>query len=191
MRPHVLRKIALAVGAIPVTAAAVTAAAVTAAAVTAVSAVAAIVFPIPVAFAGVALTRAYSQVPGAVHAISAVVGTRTQPAVEDCGFKPEERRPKSLTLSCADAGSIGEDLVWHSWGAAQAYATGTYTWHICTPYCAASNKWGKTTATFTLEQPVHTNVGWLFEKLVVHLKGKAGGTPPVIVYIWKPIAAAH
>ncbi|HTV10736.1 MAG TPA: hypothetical protein VME20_02655 [Acidimicrobiales bacterium] len=118
----------------------------------------------------------------------APVGTKSKPAVEDCGFAPAELKPKELTLACADAGAIGSDLVWHSWGASQAYATGTYTWHICEPSCVASRRWAKARANFTLQQPTDTSAGWLFEKLVVNITGHV---PPQMekhqVYIFRPL----
>jgi hypothetical protein len=87
--------------------------------------------------------------------------------------KPEVR-PSYLILSCADANSQGQDLIWTKWGPSEAYAAGTYTWNLCTPNCAASKKWDKAAANFTLSKPVgtRTKAGWLFERLVVHITGK-------------------
>ena len=99
-------------------------------------------------------------------------GTRSLPAVEDCGLSAPQVRPKSLTIACGDANSRGVQLAWSTWGRASARATGTFTWNVCVPYCAASKKWDKTAATFTLSKPVSTKKGWLFEALVVHITGK-------------------
>ena len=82
-------------------------------------------------------------------------------------------RPKTLTLACADGNSLAVDLVWSSWGSKTATAAGVYTWNTCVPYCAASKTWDRTAASFTLSDPVHTKAGWLFEKLTVHITGKA------------------
>ncbi len=121
---------------------------------------------------------------------AAVVGTKARPAVEDCGLAPATVRPRDLTLSCADGGTLGVNLAWQTWGPAEAYAKGVYTWNPCTPYCAAAKKWGKTTASFTLEDPVHTKTGWLFEKLVVRLTGKLPPhTSRVLTFAEKPLAA--
>ena len=118
-----------------------------------------------------------SPVPAALPtpaAFTAVKGTKTEPAVEDCGLGKPEVRPSWLTLSCADANSLGVHLSWSRWGPTAAYATGTYTWNTCVPYCAASKTWDKASADFTLSKPVHvgTKAGWLFEQLVVRITGK-------------------
>jgi hypothetical protein len=102
-----------------------------------------------------------------------VMGTKAKPAVEDCGLGKPEVRPATLTLACADANDLAVKLVWSKWTATGAYATGTDTWNTCVPYCAASKTWDKTQANFTLSDPVKTSAGWLFEKLVVHITGKA------------------
>jgi hypothetical protein len=101
-----------------------------------------------------------------------VRGTKATPAVEDCGLSKPEIRPRHLTLACADANSLGDDLVWAKWASSGASATGTFTWNTCVPYCAASKKWDKASARFVLGDPVETTAGWLFEKLVVHVTGK-------------------
>jgi hypothetical protein len=103
----------------------------------------------------------------------ATMGTKARPAVEDCGLSKPKVRPATLTLACADANNLGVKLVWARWTATGAYATGTDTWNACTPYCAASKTWYKTAANFTLSHPVKTPAGWLFEKLVVRITGKA------------------
>jgi len=119
---------------------------------------------------------------------AAAMGTKSKPAVEDCGLPPAAVKPKSLVLACADAGEVGVDLEWRTWGSGQAFATGVYTWHVCTPSCVASNKWEKASATFALEQPALTKDGWLFEKLVVHITGRLPSRmPKQLVFIWKPV----
>jgi hypothetical protein len=104
---------------------------------------------------------------------AAVMGTKAKPAVEDCGQGKPEIRPTGLILTCADANDQAVKLVWSKWTATEAYATGTDTWNTCVPYCAASKTWDKTQADFTLSDPVKTSAGWLYEKLVVHITGKA------------------
>lgn len=108
---------------------------------------------------------------GPASATGTALGTKAQPAVEDCGLGKPEVRPTSLTLACADANTMGLHLSWSKWGPTQAVATGTYTWNTCVPYCAASKKWDKRAATFTLGQPAKTSSGWLFERLVVRVTG--------------------
>jgi hypothetical protein len=46
-------------------------------------------------------------------------------------------RPKSLTLTCADANTSLSALRWSSFGGASAMATGTLDLNTCTPNCAA------------------------------------------------------
>lgn len=118
------------------------------------------------AFGAVAATT------GAASALAPVKGTRAVPAVADCGLAAPQVRPKSLTIACGDANSLGVHLVWSKWGATGARASGTYTWNTCVPYCAASKKWDKAAATFSLSKPASTKKGWLFEELVVHITGK-------------------
>ncbi|MGA3217476.1 MAG: hypothetical protein ABSE77_00120 [Acidimicrobiales bacterium] len=115
------------------------------------------------------------------------MGTKAKPAVEDCGLGKPEVRPASLILACADANDQAVKLVWTKWTAAGAYARGTDTWNTCVPYCAASKTWDKTAANFTLSDPVKTPAGWLFEKLVVHITGKAPkDMERTVVYSEKP-----
>ncbi|HVR06023.1 MAG TPA: hypothetical protein VMS02_08270 [Solirubrobacteraceae bacterium] len=46
-------------------------------------------------------------------------------------------RPKSLTLTCADANTALSGLRWSSFGGATAKATGMLDLNTCTPNCAA------------------------------------------------------
>jgi len=141
-----------------------------------------------VAFSGAASAAVAALVVTPTVSWAAVTGTRSKPAVQDCGLPPASIKPKSLVLACADAGEIGVNLEWRTWGSGRAFATGVYTWHVCTPSCAASNKWEKAAATFTLEQPAQTKDGWLFEKLVVDIAGRLpSGMPKQLVFIWKPV----
>ncbi len=93
-------------------------------------------------------------------------------AVMDCGLGTPKVRPKTLVLACADANAMAVALKWSQWGPNQAVATGTYTWNLCVPYCAASKKWGRAPARVALSDPVHTISGWLFERLAVRITGK-------------------
>jgi hypothetical protein len=79
--------------------------------------------------------------------------------------------PKTLVLACADANGVADSLVWTKWSSTTARAKGVYTWNLCVPYCAASKKWGRTSADFGLGKAVHTSKGWLFEELTVHITG--------------------
>ena len=107
-----------------------------------------------------------SATPTKVDAVATAV-----PHLEDCGMGKDLLEPKTLVLACADGGSVAESLVWTKWDSTTARAKGVYTWNLCVPYCAASKKWGKTSADFGLGHPVHTRQGWLFEQLTVHITG--------------------
>jgi len=123
-----------------------------------------------------------------VPSLHGPLGTKAVPAVEVCGLLKPSVRPASMILACGDGGTLGAQLHWTKWGAASAYATGTYTWNTCTPNCAASKTWDKATANFTLSDPVSTSAGWLFEKLVVHITGKVPkGVPTTQVLSEKPV----
>ena len=115
--------------------------------------------------------------------------THAVPGVKDCGQAATTVRPKTLILACADANSVAKDLVWSTWGPAGAQARGTLTWNTCTPNCAASKKWDKTTASFHLGKLVHTaKYGWLYEQLTVKVTGKApAGMPRVETYPEQPV----
>jgi len=102
-----------------------------------------------------------------------VVGTKSRPAVENCGLGSPELRPSSLYVACADGNAEAVHLRWKTWGPHSALAVGTFTWNTCVPYCAASRKWDSVAARFTLEMPVKTSAGWLFERLTGRLTGKA------------------
>jgi hypothetical protein len=99
--------------------------------------------------------------------------TKAVPQVKDCGFGKNLIKPKSLIVACADAGGRAVSLDWTKWTSTGATATGVYTWNLCVPYCAASNKWGSAKATYALGDAVHARQGWLFEELTIHVTGAA------------------
>lgn len=74
-------------------------------------------------------------------------------AVEDCGQGAALTRPAALVLACADQGLWAKKLIWSSWSATGATATGIITWHVCTPNCADSTQWDSTSAQVTLTDP--------------------------------------
>lgn len=130
--------------------------------------------PAFVAFATLAMAGAGLATPtGAASATPTKVGAiaATVPQLKDCGMGKNLVEPKTLVLACADANAVAESLVWTKWGSTTARAKGVYTWNLCVPYCAASKKWGRTSADFGLGDPVHTRQGWLFEELTVHITG--------------------
>lgn len=56
--------------------------------------------------------------------------------VLNCPHGAQTARPKSLLVTCADAGILLTDIQWHSWGDSSAVGTGTLTENDCTPDCA-------------------------------------------------------
>ncbi len=84
---------------------------------------------------------------GATGAASAAGPTQASAAaaktkVSECGLKKPTARPRSLTMTCADAGVWLNRLHWRYWGADAALAVGRSTENDCSPTCAA----GKETA---------------------------------------------
>jgi hypothetical protein len=95
------------------------------------------------------------------------------PAVKDCGTGPALVRPSSMILTCADDGELAGHLTWLSWTPARATATGTVTWHVCIPSCAASKRWEHTSADLTLTGPMSKpGQRSLFTKLVLQVTGR-------------------
>jgi hypothetical protein len=130
--------------------------------------------PAFLAFATLAMVGAGLASPtGVASATSTKVGAiaKAVPEIEDCGMGKNLVEPKTLILACADANGEAVSLVWTKWGSTTARAKGVYTWNLCEPYCAASKKWGRTSADFGLGDAVHTRQGWLFEQLTVHITG--------------------
>ena len=123
-----------------------------------------------------AVTFKATEVPS-VSASPATTKSRSVTAgVKECPDETSLTRPAELNLACADAGLWAEDLVWSSWSATSATATGIFTWHDCTPNCAESTKWGTSSAQFTLTDPVAgPGDQVLFTELEMHVTGP---TPP-------------
>jgi hypothetical protein len=130
--------------------------------------------PASLAFATLAMVGAGLASPtGVASATPTKVGATAKavPQVEDCGMGKNLVEPKTFVLACADANSEAVGLVWTKWDSTTARAKGVYTWNLCVPYCAASKKWGRTSADFGLGDAVHARQGWLFEQLTVHITG--------------------
>ena len=87
------------------------------------------------------------------------------PGVMQCTGKVQVR-PGSYVLSCADANTMVEKIVWQSWTAKVATAHGVYSFNDCTPTCVAG-KFHSDPAVLTLRNPVVTKHGWLFTRAVV------------------------
>jgi hypothetical protein len=98
-------------------------------------------------------------------------------------------RPKMLTLACADANDLSDDLAWSKWAVTGADATGVDTWNTCVPNCASSKKWDSASAEFALSDAVHTSKGLLFERLLVRITGHTPkGVKRALTYILAPLA---
>jgi hypothetical protein len=52
----------------------------------------------------------------------------------------QQAAPVSMVILCGDAGVVARDLVWHDWGAARAWASGTASVNTCDPSCAAGKR---------------------------------------------------
>jgi len=146
--------------------------------------------PASLAFATLAMVGASLASPtGVASATPTKVGATAKavPQVEDCGMGKNLVEPKTLVLACADANGQAVSLVWTKWGSTTARATGVYTWNLCVPYCAASKKWGRTSADFGLGDSVHARQGWLFEELTVHITGANWHEPRTWTLSEKPI----
>jgi hypothetical protein len=129
---------------------------------------------------------------GSAGAAQGAITTRNMvPMVLNCGMGKALVRPKELTLACADANDLANDLAWSKWGTARAYATGVDTWNTCVPNCASSKKWDSASADFTLSDAVHTSKGLLFERLGMRITGR---TPKDVkrteTYSLAPVAGA-
>jgi PKD repeat protein len=113
-------------------------------------------------------------------------------AVLDCGEGAALVRPASLTLACADEGELAEHLVWSSWTASSASATGTVTWRNCATDCADATQWKSTSADITLADPVsEPGQGVLFTRLNLDVTGTTpAGFQRAVSFSEAPVPAA-
>lgn len=145
---------------------------------------------LPVAVAALVMAAAVASAgwAGAAGAAPAVKGTHSAPALAACG-QADVLKPKTVILACADGGILLKSLKWSHWGPSGASGSGLISWHICTPDCAASNKWGSSTATVKLTDLTEAGAsrGWLFELLTAHITGaKTGGLSRTLKFPEKP-----
>jgi hypothetical protein len=81
---------------------------------------------------------------------------------------PSTVRPKKIIVACGDANFYFTNLVWSSWGAKQAVATGIANLNDCKPYCAAGH-FHTYRATVTLSRPRSCSDGVLaFTRMAWH-----------------------
>ena len=91
-------------------------------------------------------TSAPSSAPGTGQSAAPSASTRVtapypslEAVVSDCGLGSYAVRPATMTLTCGDGGIVATHLVWTSWGAMAAEATGTARVRDCRPSCAAGS----------------------------------------------------
>ncbi len=74
-----------------------------------------------------------------VTALIAVVGTSASATstIKITNCTSASSRPKTVTLTCADANTVLTGLRWSSFGGTSALATGTLETNTCTPNCAS------------------------------------------------------
>jgi PKD repeat protein len=137
---------------------------------------------------------------GSATAASASVGQaqrnaapgQANTAVLDCGEGAALVRPASLTLACADEGELAEHLVWSSWTATSASATGTVTWKDCVTMCVSATQWKSTSADLTLADPVsEPGQGVLFTRLNLDVTGSTpAGFQRTVAFSEAPVPAS-
>ncbi len=71
---------------------------------------------------------------------------------------PPSVRPSEIILNCGDGYRFLSHLVWSSWTASTATATGVYTYNTCHPSCAAGTFVSRS-ASVRLDYPVRTGAG--------------------------------
>ncbi|BBZ29448.1 hypothetical protein MMAD_37430 [Mycolicibacterium madagascariense] len=76
---------------------------------------------------------------GAGAAVAAPA-TYALPACYGQGSPPVERPRQAQFQTCADGSKELTDLVWTAWGPAGAEGTGTYSYQVCEPNCAAGHR---------------------------------------------------
>ena len=81
-----------------------------------------------------------------------------------------EVEPAKIVVACADAGIGAQDLVWHSWRATTATATGVVWENNCTPTCA-SGTIGHYPASITLSDVQPSNDGPTFVRMTATYRG--------------------
>ncbi len=70
--------------------------------------------------------------------IAALALGHSTPALTGCTHRAQVR-PHQVVIACADGNFYADKLVWSSWSAKSAGATGTAHVNDCKPYCAAGH----------------------------------------------------
>jgi hypothetical protein len=103
---------------------------------------------------------------GGYWLITSVVGQTPVPALPqvDAGCYTPAVEPATIVLACADYGSILENLHWSSWTPTAATGSGTYSYKICVPDCAAGGT-ANAPASVALGGPISTSQGAEFSRI--------------------------
>jgi hypothetical protein len=72
----------------------------------------------------------------AVPAVAVAAGTGRTYAI-NC--TREQYKPRTIILTCGDAGIWLGKLKWSRWNQTRAVGSGTFTWNDCKPNCAAGH----------------------------------------------------
>jgi hypothetical protein len=110
-----------------------------------------------------------------VAALIAVVGTSASATsiIKITNCTSASSRPKTLTLTCADANTVLTGLRWTSFGGANALATGTLQTNTCTPNCA-SGKFVRYTVAVKANDPRTCKAGVrVYNKVTLRFTGRA------------------
>jgi PKD domain len=129
---------------------------------------------------------------GTAQAGTAQAGTAQAPALLACGEGAAQTRPASIILACADDGELAEHLVWSSWTASSAAASGDVTWKACATKCADGKQWDSAAADITLSRPAdEPGQGLLFTRLTLDVTGSTpSGFQRQVTFSEVPLPAA-
>lgn len=97
--------------------------------------------------------------------------------------------PVNVILACGDAGFIAQDLVWSTWGAEQASATGIASVKTCVPDCATGGRDEYPLALVAEElrdcnygKPQYTRVVYSFPATSPFPPGSPGAEDPMVLF---------
>ncbi len=110
-----------------------------------------------------------------IVALAAVVGTSASATstIKITNCTKASSRPKTLTLTCADANTVLTGLRWSSFGGASALATGTLETNTCTPNCA-NGKFVRYPVAVKANDPRTCKAGLrVYNKLTLRFTGRA------------------
>jgi hypothetical protein len=144
------------------------------------------------AVGGLVITAASAGAALAGAAQADTAQAQASPALMACGEGAAQTRPASVILACADDGELAEHLVWSSWTASSATASGDVTWKACATRCVDGKQWDSAAAGITLSRPVNEpGQGLLFTRLTLHVTGSTpGGFQRQVTFSEVPLPAS-